>query len=89
MYDIIDSSNPKLTQAEIADERLTIVFISPKNKVEARVLTDRTDCTYSLIHDYEVGRISLSDGKVATVSKDGCYVYVFTLISALKELQPS
>ena len=60
LFDIISSSNPKLTQAEILSECLTIVYIGQKNRVEARTFANLTETTFTLINDIEVGKISLN-----------------------------
>jgi len=89
LFDIIACTDPKLTQAEILGDSLTIVYAGQKNRVEARTFTNLTETTFTLINDIEVGKISLSQGKVATISKDGCYVYVFALVGVSKDLQPT
>jgi len=60
LFDIIASANPKLTQAEILGDSLTIVYAGQKNRVEARTFTNLTETTFTLINDTEVGKISLS-----------------------------
>lgn len=60
LFDIIASTNPKLTQAEILGDSLTIVYVGQKNRVEARTFTNLTETTFTFINDTEVGKISLS-----------------------------
>lgn len=86
LYDIIDCFNPRLTQAQIFEGELTLAYMGLQNRIDIKTYSAKADTIFTLNHDHEVGKISLKERNVASVSKDGCYIYVFQLLGNTKEL---